>query len=188
MVVLILFNLIEACYNNEMHLSLDLISTFHLELLTLVYLVKDQQVLLLKRHPNKKVLPNVWLGLGGKVEPGESIATGAIREIQEESGLDIHVLNPRGRFVYADLDDHSGGDIHLFTSDNFSGTLITSNREGELQWHDMHTVRELSGIAKHQLFYLEEMLSNPTYEYFQTHFYRGNVRLGTIDTVPEVLQ
>ncbi|MBO5796902.1 MAG: 8-oxo-dGTP diphosphatase [Clostridia bacterium] len=77
-----------------------------------------------------------WPGItfpGGHVEPGESFVSSVIREVKEETGLDIE--NPRlcgvkqftqreGRYRYI---------VFFFKTDTFSGTL-TSSSEGKVFW------------------------------------------------------
>ena len=45
------------------------------------------RVLLLKRAETKSVDPGVFSGIGGKVEPRESIYDALVREIEEETGI-----------------------------------------------------------------------------------------------------
>ena len=47
----------------------------------------EGKVLLLKRAANKRLDPNVYSGIGGKVEPGEDFYSALLREIEEETGL-----------------------------------------------------------------------------------------------------
>lgn len=47
------------------------------------------EVLILQRSQHDDVLPGYWDIPGGTLEDGEDPAQGAIREIQEETGLDI---------------------------------------------------------------------------------------------------
>jgi 8-oxo-dGTP diphosphatase len=45
------------------------------------------KVLLLKRAESKSIDPGVYSGVGGKVEPGESIYDAMLREIEEETSI-----------------------------------------------------------------------------------------------------
>lgn len=47
----------------------------------------DGKILMLKRAETKTLDPGVYSGIGGKVEPGESIYDALYREVEEESGL-----------------------------------------------------------------------------------------------------
>ncbi len=53
---------------------------------------RDGRVLLAKRaNP-----PRLWSLPGGKVEPGESLEQAAIREVREETGVEIEIVAPVG--------------------------------------------------------------------------------------------
>jgi len=57
------------------------------KVMTLVYIRNEDKVLLgMKKRGFGE---GKWNGFGGKVEPNESILQGAIREVQEECGVDI---------------------------------------------------------------------------------------------------
>lgn len=51
-----------------------------------VICTQDGQILFVRKQRSKWTLP------GGKVEPGESVANAAIRELREETGLDASEL------------------------------------------------------------------------------------------------
>jgi 8-oxo-dGTP diphosphatase len=102
-------------------------------LATLCYVKRDGHTLMVLR--NKK--PNdihigKWNGLGGKFEPGETPEECVVREVREESGLELR--NPRlhGLLLFQGF---KGNDwyVFVFTAHEFEGELIESP-EGDLEW------------------------------------------------------
>jgi A/G-specific adenine glycosylase len=57
--------------------------------------------LLIARRPDEGLLGGLWEFPGGKVEPGETPAEAACREVREETGLRIRVLGPAGVVQHA---------------------------------------------------------------------------------------
>ncbi len=51
---------------------------------------KDGKFLLVKRSDNEANYPGKWIYPGGKVEKGEDAIQGLLREIKEETGLEVH--------------------------------------------------------------------------------------------------
>ena len=121
-------------------------------LATLCYLKQDGHTLMVYR--NKK--PNdmhagKWNGLGGKFEPGESPEECVIREVQEESGLQIR--NPRihGLLMFPSF---KGEDwyVFVFTAREFEGELIDSP-EGKLEWIPDEKLTSLNLWESDQIFF-----------------------------------
>lgn len=108
---------------------------------TLVHLVSDDRYLML--HRTKKegdYNKDKWIGVGGKFEPQESPEECARRETFEETGLTVGRMDYRGivTFVYKDITEY----MHLFTSDDFSGTMRVCD-EGDLEWVEINRVCDL---------------------------------------------
>lgn len=117
--------------------------------LTVLCLITDGDRILLQNRTK-----NDWQGYtlpGGHVEPGESFVDAVIREVKEETRLDIK--NPRlagvkqfpiegGRYV-----------VLLFKANEYSGTVVSSD-EGQMEWVDsnhlseIHTVEDFEDLIR----------------------------------------
>ncbi len=74
-------------------------------------------------------------GLGGKMEPGEDIATCMRREILEEAGIECASMQLRGTLNWPGFGKHGEDWLgFIFVIESFSGTPLTSNPEGTLEW------------------------------------------------------
>lgn len=119
--------------------------TEQVELTCLCLIYKDDKILLQNR------IKKDWKGYtlpGGHIEPGESFVDAVIREMKEETGLDI--FNPRlcgikqfptpeGRYV-----------VLLYKTDEFSGELMSSE-EGQMEWiyrEDLDKVNTVSDLEE----------------------------------------
>ena len=103
---------------------------------TLCYIERGREYLLLHRvkkaHDENR---DKWVGIGGKFEEGESPEDCLLREVREETGLQL--LRWRYRAVVTFVSDEWGTEyMHLFTADRWSGELCSECAEGELAWLD----------------------------------------------------
>ncbi len=98
----------------------------------LVFLTREEKVLLLKGAANKRVWPNLFNGLGGHVERGETILEAANREVFEESGL-----HGNGLWLCAavtiDIEETRGIMMYVFRGESPNGAVADSV-EGTLEW------------------------------------------------------
>lgn len=101
-------------------------------LVTLVYCLRDGEVLLLERA--KPPFPGLWVAPGGKVEPGESPAEGALRELQEETGLRAGSATLRGIIYETSPRADWQWLIFAYVVRQFTGELAGDGREGRLRW------------------------------------------------------
>ena len=74
-------------------------------------------------------------GLGGKLEPDESIVGGLRRELQEEAGIELGDIAMRGSITWTNfgpkLQDWLG---FIFLVTSWVGEPPTGNEEGSLEW------------------------------------------------------
>jgi len=85
-----------------------------------------------------------WNGPGGKVERHEDVAAGMIRELREETGLEVASMQLAGTVSWPGFG--KGGEDwfgFLFRIFDFSGTPFTSNEDGPLEWIELDRVAEL---------------------------------------------
>ena len=122
--------------------------------LTVLCLVTDRDRILLQNR-----VKDDWKGYtlpGGHVETGESFVDAVIREMKEETGLDIS--NPKlvgvKQFPMKNGNYEEGRYIvFLFKTEEYKGTL-QSSEEGEMKWvtsselKELDTVDDLEGLLK----------------------------------------
>ena len=102
---------------------------------TLCYIQKDGKYLMLHRIKKEDdVNKDKWIGIGGKIEEGETPQECILREAREETGLSLTDVKYRG-IVHFRSDEYEAEDMHLFTSRTFEGELIDCD-EGVLEWID----------------------------------------------------
>ena len=108
----------------------------------LCYLERDGQYLMLFRN-RKKNDPNAgkWIGVGGRLEEGESPEDGLIREVREETGYRLTSYRLRGIVTFSS-DVYEKEQMFLFTADGFTGEPIACD-EGELSWIPIEKIPSL---------------------------------------------
>lgn len=100
---------------------------------TLCYLERDGQYLMLHRVKKEGDLNrDKWIGVGGKFEDGESPEECALREVREETGLEMTRYTYRGIVTFVS-DRWPTEYMHLFHSTGFRGTVGECD-EGDLEW------------------------------------------------------
>jgi 8-oxo-dGTP diphosphatase len=101
---------------------------------TLCYVQKGSKTLMIHRNSQDGDFHlGKYNGLGGKFEPGESPEECVIREIKEESGLDIKDPQLKGVITFPLFDGVDDWYVFLYVVEEFSGELSDST-EGDLEW------------------------------------------------------
>ncbi len=109
-----------------------------------VILEKDGKILLGKRHPDPDKADSAfrsageWSLPGGKLEWGESLEDGAIREVKEETGIDIQ--NPEVISVHNCMNEHAHFVTVGIKAKSFSGEaqVMEPDEITEWQWFDIN--------------------------------------------------
>lgn len=87
-----------------------------------------------------------WKGIsfpGGHVEPGESFVDSAIREIKEETGLDIKNLKSCGVIHWSHSKRKNRYIVFLYKTSDFSGTLLEETEEGKVFWASIEEIQNM---------------------------------------------
>lgn len=96
------------------------------------FIRKDGKVLLLQR--DRAPMKGKWTGVGGKTKFHEEPLESCIREVKEETGLDIE---PKlaGVITTINKSKHSKWFLFVYVADNYKGRLKQC-QEGVLEWVD----------------------------------------------------
>lgn len=125
--------------------------------MTIVYVIREDEILLIKRSGDREMVPSKRMGLGGKVEPGESIVKSARRELREEAGIEAE-LELRGLLTWLS-DANRVSQISIFVGFVSGDTdFVSDGREGELEWHKISEIFELPDLEKNQNQFLPTIL------------------------------
>ncbi len=108
---------------------------------TLVFITRDERVLLLRGAPTKRIWANKYNGIGGHIERDEDIYVAAAREVQEETGLPIEPLRLVG-LINIDGDLPTGIMLFVFVAEARSGEPIPS-AEGTLEWLERQQIDQI---------------------------------------------
>lgn len=102
-------------------------------LTTLCYLEQGDSYLMLHRTKKEQdINKDKWIGVGGHFEQGESPEDCLVREVKEETGLDLIQYAFRGIVTFL-CDDNEAEYMHLYTANKWSGVMHACD-EGELVW------------------------------------------------------
>ena len=110
---------------------------------TLCYIEHKGKVLMLFRNKKKKdANEGKWIGIGGKFKENESPEECMLREVYEETGIELKKWKYRAVITFAS-DKWEGEYMHLFTATADTDEICTCN-EGTLKWIDKEDILSLN--------------------------------------------
>jgi 8-oxo-dGTP diphosphatase len=116
-------------------------------------------------HRNKEPNKGLWIGPGGKVDPGESPYDCARRELLEETGIEANKLIFRALITEVSPLPEWQWLMFLYVATEFSGKLIGDKREGNLRWWPIPEALNLPIPQADQIFFPRVVdLSHPFYQ------------------------
>jgi 8-oxo-dGTP diphosphatase len=140
----------------------------------LVFVFSENDVLLLKGAPTKRLWANRYNGLGGHVEAGEDVYSAARREVIEEAGLDVADLRLCG-VVNVDTGRTTGIVFYVFSASSETRETQASE-EGTLEWVPLERLDEVDLVEDVPLL-LERVQSSAPDPFFARYWYDDQDRL-----------
>ena len=111
---------------------------------------------------NRRLIYPGWSFPGGHVEKNESIYDCAVREVKEETGLDVKNLQYCGLVHWENHENNERYLCFMYKTSEFDGKLIKKTSEGEQFWLD---INELLAAPKEKLSSVHYTLSPLFHEY-----------------------
>lgn len=144
---------------------------------TLCYIEKENKYLMLHRTSKKKDgNKDKWIGVGGHFEEGESPEECLLREVKEETGLELTSYQFRGIVTFIS-DEWPDEYMCLYTADKYTGEIGNCD-EGELVWVEKGKIMDLN-IWEGDKIFLKLLTENQPFFSLKLE-YKGDKLINTI--------
>ncbi len=123
----------------------------------LCYIVNSKAEVLLQ-YKRRGFGEGKWNGPGGKTEPGETIEQAVVREVKEETGLEVKNLKKLAEleFFFTGKDEWNQM-VHVYLTKDYSGEITVSD-EGELKWFKIDEI-PYDKMWQDDIFWLPDILA-----------------------------
>jgi len=137
---------------------------------TLCFITHQDEILLLKGAPDKRLWANLYNGVGGHVEPGEDFATAARREIGEETQLAVPEIRLCG-LITIEVEPAHGIVIGVFRGEA-DAKMASPSAEGELVWFSQNSLPPAEEMVEDLPILLDRVLNaRPATPPFCAHYH-----------------
>ena len=144
---------------------------------TLCYIEKENKYLMLHRTSKKKDgNKDKWIGVGGHFEKGESPEECLLREVKEETGLELTSYQFRGIVTFIS-DEWPDEYMCLYTADRYTGDIGNCD-EGELIWVEKEKIMDLN-IWEGDKIFLKLLMENQPFFSLKLE-YKGDKLVNTV--------
>ena len=144
---------------------------------TLCYIEKGNKYLMLHRISKKKDgNKDKWIGVGGHFEKGESPEECLLREVKEETGLELTSYQFRGIVTFIS-DEWPDEYMCLYTADRYTGDIVNCD-EGELVWVEKEKIMDLN-IWEGDKIFLKLLTENQPFFSLKLE-YKGDKLINTV--------
>lgn len=127
----------------------------------IVILDKDNRILMVKQHHEDK---DIWMVPGGGIEEGESSMAAAVREIKEETGLDVEI----DRLIWhtEEVSDRGQRFVNFFMG-RIKGGMLELGEDPEFD-EEHQVLREVKFMSREEIEKVEYLYP----EYLRDEFWR----------------
>ena len=144
---------------------------------TLCYIEKENKYLMLHRTSKKKDgNKDKLIGVGGHFEKGESPEECLLREVKEETGLELTSYQFRGIVTFIS-DEWPDEYMCLYTADRYTGDIGNCD-EGELVWVEKGKIMDLN-IWEGDKIFLKLLTENQPFYSLKLE-YKGDKLVNTV--------
>ena len=144
---------------------------------TLCYIEKENKYLMLHRTSKKKDgNKDKWIGVGGHFEKGESPEECLLREVKEETGLELTSYQFRGIVTFIS-DEWPDEYMCLYTADRYTGDIGNCD-EGKLVWVEKEKIMDLN-IWEGDKIFLKLLMENQPFFSLKLE-YKGDKLVNTV--------
>lgn len=120
---------------------------------TLIFIMRDEDVLLIHKNKIDSYGFSKLNGIGGHIEKGEEPNEAAKREVLEESGLFIEKLDLVA-IIFIDISTNPGVLLFVYKAE-YPGGKLNESEEGNLVWMKRSSIGNTKNIVKDIHFLLE---------------------------------